>query len=301
MRDALDQLHFTGAGGDDRADRRRGRSAASRSRCRSAGIKAVIVALLLFITSPVLSHATARSARIREHGRWRCSPTSRGRGGAVTVLQVVVLVLVALSALAVVAARDPCGRRWWRASTGSCSASCSSSSPAPDVALSQTVVGAVALPLMILLALAKVARRRANELDGAAGTCSSSSAPAWPRCCCGLRRAARLRRTTPAPYGDILNASSSPSATTTAVVTRGQLRLPRRSTRSARSSSSSPRWSGVASAAARPARGARPAPGRRRARAPRAPIRASLSRVLGARAWSARRCWSASTWSPTGT
>ena len=40
----------------------------------SAGIKAVIVAVLLFITSPVLSHATARSARIREHGRWKVLP-----------------------------------------------------------------------------------------------------------------------------------------------------------------------------------------------------------------------------------
>jgi multisubunit Na+/H+ antiporter MnhG subunit len=31
----------------------------------------VIVAVLLIITTPVLSHATARAARIREHGRWK--------------------------------------------------------------------------------------------------------------------------------------------------------------------------------------------------------------------------------------
>jgi energy-converting hydrogenase B subunit D len=34
---------------------------------------------------------------------------------------------------------------------------------APDVALSQTVVGAVALPLMILLALAKVQEERKEQ------------------------------------------------------------------------------------------------------------------------------------------
>jgi multicomponent Na+:H+ antiporter subunit G len=36
----------------------------------SAGIKAAMVALLIGITTPVLSHATARAARIRRHGRW---------------------------------------------------------------------------------------------------------------------------------------------------------------------------------------------------------------------------------------
>lgn len=36
----------------------------------SAGIKAAMVGLLIGITTPVLSHATARAARIRRHGRW---------------------------------------------------------------------------------------------------------------------------------------------------------------------------------------------------------------------------------------
>lgn len=36
----------------------------------SAGIKAVLVALFMVATGPVLIHATARAARIRERGRW---------------------------------------------------------------------------------------------------------------------------------------------------------------------------------------------------------------------------------------
>jgi multicomponent Na+:H+ antiporter subunit G len=36
----------------------------------SAGAKAVLVAVVLVLTGPVLVHATARAARIREHGRF---------------------------------------------------------------------------------------------------------------------------------------------------------------------------------------------------------------------------------------
>jgi multisubunit Na+/H+ antiporter MnhG subunit len=36
----------------------------------SAGIKAVLVALVLLLTGPVLVHATARAARVREHGHF---------------------------------------------------------------------------------------------------------------------------------------------------------------------------------------------------------------------------------------
>jgi multicomponent Na+:H+ antiporter subunit G len=36
----------------------------------SAGIKSVLVALVLLGTGPVLVHATARAARVRERGRW---------------------------------------------------------------------------------------------------------------------------------------------------------------------------------------------------------------------------------------
>jgi multisubunit Na+/H+ antiporter MnhG subunit len=36
----------------------------------SAGIKAVLVAVTMLITGPVVLHATARAARVRDHGRF---------------------------------------------------------------------------------------------------------------------------------------------------------------------------------------------------------------------------------------
>jgi energy-converting hydrogenase B subunit D len=74
----------------------------------------------------------------------------------VTVLQVVVLGLVAVSALAVVMARDPLRQAMVASIYGLVLGILFFVFAAPDVGLSQTVVGAVALPLMILLALAKI-------------------------------------------------------------------------------------------------------------------------------------------------
>jgi uncharacterized MnhB-related membrane protein len=74
----------------------------------------------------------------------------------VNVLQVVVLVLVALGATAVVSARDPLRQAMLASIYGLILGILFFVFQAPDVGLSQTVVGAVALPLMILLALAKV-------------------------------------------------------------------------------------------------------------------------------------------------
>jgi monovalent cation/proton antiporter MnhG/PhaG subunit len=36
----------------------------------AASVKAVFVFVLLFVTNPVLTHATARAARIRQFGNW---------------------------------------------------------------------------------------------------------------------------------------------------------------------------------------------------------------------------------------
>ena len=72
------------------------------------------------------------------------------------VLQVVVLALVALGATAVVTARDPLRQAMLASIYGLILGILFFVFQAPDVGLSQTVVGAVALPLMILLALAKV-------------------------------------------------------------------------------------------------------------------------------------------------
>ncbi len=72
------------------------------------------------------------------------------------VLQLAVLLLVASAALAVVTTRDPLRQAMVASLYGLILGILFFVWQAPDVALSQTVVGAVALPLMILLALAKV-------------------------------------------------------------------------------------------------------------------------------------------------
>jgi uncharacterized MnhB-related membrane protein len=74
----------------------------------------------------------------------------------VNALQVVALLLVAVAATSVVAAREPLRQAMVASIYGLILGILFFVFQAPDVGLSQTVVGAVALPLMILLALAKV-------------------------------------------------------------------------------------------------------------------------------------------------
>jgi energy-converting hydrogenase B subunit D len=68
----------------------------------------------------------------------------------------VVLLLVAVCGTCVVLARDPLRQALMASLYGLVLGLLFFVFQAPDVALSQTVVGAVALPLMILLALARV-------------------------------------------------------------------------------------------------------------------------------------------------
>ena len=49
-------------------------------RLSAAGIKAVLVALVLAFTNPVLGHATARAARIRAFGEWTIREDEREGG-----------------------------------------------------------------------------------------------------------------------------------------------------------------------------------------------------------------------------
>lgn len=77
-----------------------------------------------------------------------------------TVLQGLVLVMVAAGAAGVVAARDPARQAVAVSAYGLVLALLFVLFQAPDVALSQVVVGAVALPLMIVLSLVKVRRDR---------------------------------------------------------------------------------------------------------------------------------------------
>ena len=79
--------------------------------------------------------------------------------GMVDLLIALVLVLVALGGTAVVLTRDPLPQAMTASFYGLLLGILFLLLQAPDVAFSQIVVGAVALPLMILLALAKVRGR----------------------------------------------------------------------------------------------------------------------------------------------
>jgi multicomponent Na+:H+ antiporter subunit G len=73
MRDALDRLHFT-APASTVAPVAFAAAVLVEEPLSSAGVKAVLAALLLIVTTPVLTHATARAARVRAHGRWKVLP-----------------------------------------------------------------------------------------------------------------------------------------------------------------------------------------------------------------------------------
>jgi multisubunit Na+/H+ antiporter MnhG subunit len=48
------------------------------------GIEAVLLALFLAVSQPVLTHATARAARIRQRGDWRIGDDEHVRRGSPT-------------------------------------------------------------------------------------------------------------------------------------------------------------------------------------------------------------------------
>jgi energy-converting hydrogenase B subunit D len=81
----------------------------------------------------------------------------------IEALQAVSLALVALGAWAVVAARDPLRQAIVASLYGLVLGVLFFIFAAPDVALSQIVVGSVALPTIILLALAKVRSEEEEE------------------------------------------------------------------------------------------------------------------------------------------
>jgi energy-converting hydrogenase B subunit D len=83
-------------------------------------------------------------------------------------LQLLLFLLLAVSGMQVVRTRDPAAQAVAVSFYGLVLALLFFLHQAPDVALSQIVVGAVALPLMILLALAKVRRtEQAREKEAA--------------------------------------------------------------------------------------------------------------------------------------
>jgi monovalent cation/proton antiporter MnhG/PhaG subunit len=72
-RDPYDQLHFTGPA-TVIGPIALAAAVLVEEPLSSAGIKAVLIALVMVATGPILLHATARSARIRERGRWVVLP-----------------------------------------------------------------------------------------------------------------------------------------------------------------------------------------------------------------------------------
>lgn len=78
-------------------------------------------------------------------------------------LQWILFLLLAAAGPAVVLTREPVAQAVTVSFYGIVLALVFFVHQAPDVALSQIVVGAVALPLMILLAVAKVKRREASR------------------------------------------------------------------------------------------------------------------------------------------
>jgi multicomponent Na+:H+ antiporter subunit G len=67
MRDAYDRLHFT-APATTIGPLAIAAAIVLQENLSAAGIKALLVALALLMTNPVLTHATARAARVRELG-----------------------------------------------------------------------------------------------------------------------------------------------------------------------------------------------------------------------------------------
>jgi uncharacterized MnhB-related membrane protein len=84
-------------------------------------------------------------------------------GSADVALQILILVLVGLAALAVVLTRDPVAQAIVLSVYGIVPTIMFLVFQAPDVALAEVTAGAVALPLMILLALARIRRDRLRQ------------------------------------------------------------------------------------------------------------------------------------------
>ena len=77
MRDAYDRLHYT-APAATLAPVLLAAAVVLEEGLSAVGVKALLVALVLVATNPVLSHATARAARIRQFGHWSVQEHEQG-------------------------------------------------------------------------------------------------------------------------------------------------------------------------------------------------------------------------------
>ena len=80
MRDPYDRLHYT-APASVLAPVLIAAAVVVTEGLSAAGVKALLVAFVLVATNPVLGHATARAARIRERGQWTITDAERKEGG----------------------------------------------------------------------------------------------------------------------------------------------------------------------------------------------------------------------------
>ena len=76
MRDLYDKLHYT-APATTIGSLAIAAAVVVQESFSQAGIKAILVFLILLVTNPVLSHAPARAARVRERGHWEPRPRRR--------------------------------------------------------------------------------------------------------------------------------------------------------------------------------------------------------------------------------
>ena len=81
-RDPYDRLHFTGPASTIAPVAFALAVIVDEGPVTQAGVKSVLTALALVVLNGVLVHATARAARIREHGTWRLLPEEREEAGA---------------------------------------------------------------------------------------------------------------------------------------------------------------------------------------------------------------------------
>ena len=79
MRDAYDRLHYTTPAAVV-APVAIAAAVVLEEHLSAAGVKAVLVAVVLAVTNPVLGHATARAARIRQFGEWTVREEEREGG-----------------------------------------------------------------------------------------------------------------------------------------------------------------------------------------------------------------------------
>ena len=76
-RDPYDRLHFTGPASTVAPAAFALAVLLDEGPISQAGVKSILTALALVVLNGVLVHATARAARIREHGSWGLLPEER--------------------------------------------------------------------------------------------------------------------------------------------------------------------------------------------------------------------------------